>query len=374
MAKVQLSHSAKDKYLTCGELYRLHYIQKIRPTAYSAALVFGNALDVALNELVMPTGKVAEDVFEAEFIESKIASTVVFIPTYTQLVYSNSNFDVEVLVPDDYEKVHQLIDQGEIQVEQLQTTEAQLEFYKAIKKKKQDKQELSEDEKKYYNLFNWLSLYRKGLLMIQAYRTNILPLLTKVVASQERINLYNEDGDIVRGVVDLVAEVEGHGVVILDNKTSAMRYENDSVAESDQLALYVHTLEEKYKTNKAGFIVLQKQIKKNRVKICKTCGHSGDRAKTCDAVVEGKRCHGEWDETITPEVKTQFIIDTISKQRQEEVINNMDLVNEMIKSGEFEKNFSSCDNQYGAPCVYYNLCHNNSMKDLVDLKKDGKNG
>ena len=43
-----LSFSQLDRYLSCGESYRLHYIERLRPRVESAALAFGSALHEAL--------------------------------------------------------------------------------------------------------------------------------------------------------------------------------------------------------------------------------------------------------------------------------------------------------------------------------------
>ena len=43
-----LSHSQINRYLTCPEQYRLHYVEKLRPRIESAAMVFGALVHVAL--------------------------------------------------------------------------------------------------------------------------------------------------------------------------------------------------------------------------------------------------------------------------------------------------------------------------------------
>jgi RecB family exonuclease len=46
-----LSYSRINRYLTCPEQYRLHYIEKLRPRIESAGLVFGALVHVALADL-----------------------------------------------------------------------------------------------------------------------------------------------------------------------------------------------------------------------------------------------------------------------------------------------------------------------------------
>jgi len=207
--------------------------------------------------------------------------------------------------------------------------------------------------------------------MLGAYAEQVLPKINKVLSVQEKVELPNDNGDSITGFVDLVADIKGHGVVILDNKTSAMEYAMDSVVMSPQLSLYLHILEEKYNTRKAGFIVLRKQIVKNRKKICSKCGHdgSGARHKTCDNVVDDVRCHGEWTETIDPKVNIQFIVDEIPERTEEIVLENMDNANQAIKNGVFTRNFTACSNTFGGDCVYKSLCFKDSMVNLCNAKE-----
>ena len=50
-ATPHLSYSRLQKYLTCPEQYRLHYIERFRPQVESASLVFGSVMHLALAEL-----------------------------------------------------------------------------------------------------------------------------------------------------------------------------------------------------------------------------------------------------------------------------------------------------------------------------------
>jgi len=364
----KLSHSALGKYQSCGEAYRLHYISRIRSKYQSAALAFGSAIDAALNELLLPTGKEAEVLFNEQFTNAYINNKAVYLPTCIEVVYQNNDFDSDLLIEDDYKDIEEAATKNTID----RHTDY-LEIYNLLrdKKSKTGFDGLTVKERTLYNLMNWLCLRRKGLLMLSAYRKKVLPKLTKVHAVQKQVSLKNTEGDSVTGYVDLIADVEGEGRVILDNKTSSMEYDKDAVLTSAQLSLYVHMLEEEYKTRKAGYIVMRKSIIKNRKKVCSKCGHngSGGRHKTCDALVDGKRCNGEWNETIDPDVHIQFIVDEIPPQTERIVLENFDATNEAIKAGHFTRNFNSCHNSFGSKCVYFDLCYRSKMNGLVDLNK-----
>lgn len=358
--KTKLSHSQLGRYQMCPKSYQYHYIDKIRPTVTHAALLFGSAIDAALTALL--TGKEgAGELFEKTFTHSVVNDVDTYIPTCLDLVYANSDFDSDLLTEEDYQLLEkELPDPGH---------KCYLEI--AGKKKESGLESLTVKERKLFNFMNWLSLRRKGLLMINAYKKKVLPRIEKVHATQEYISLENSEGDKIIGFVDLIADVKGIGTVFLDNKTSTMEYEQDSVLSSAQLSLYMHILEEKYKTRKAGYIVMRKQVIKNRKKICKSCGHdgTGGRHKTCDNTIEGKRCNGEWNETIDPDIAIQVLIDEIPEQTEKIVIENADQINQAIKNNVFTRNFSSCLNWYGGRCSYYDKCYKGKDTGLVDLNK-----
>ena len=357
----RLSHSQVSRYSMCPTSYKYHYVDRIRTTVQSAALVFGSALDGALNCILTGEGD-AEAEFEKLFTNNKVNDVSVYLPTCTDLVYANTDFDIDLIVEEDLDRVNKYTSYAfDILV-----------YYNELKDKKAKSgfNSFKAEEKAFYNLMNWVSLRRKGLLMLKAYRKKVMPLIEKVHTVQKYVSLKNADGDSFIGYVDLVADVKGHGTVILDNKTSAMEYEEDSVISSAQLSTYTHILEEEYKTRKAGYIVLRKSVIKNRKKICGVCKYdgSGARHKTCSSEVSGKRCGGEWIETIDPDIHIQIIISEIPAQTEAIVMENIDSVNAAIKAEVFPRNFNSCHNWFGSRCPYFDLCYKNKMTGLV--KKD----
>ena len=349
--KTKLSYSQISKYMQCPKSYDFHYNKRLRSNVTSAALSFGSALDAALNILLTDANGKPEEKFVEEFTHSFINGTRTYLPSYPHLVYADADYDEELLPSD--------------------VSEARRERYKELRaiKKERGYTGLGESEKVEYNEMNWLSLKAKGLLMLVAYRKKVLPKIEKVHCVQRKVSLENDAGDEIIGYVDLVADVKDVGTVILDNKTSAMEYEEDSVLTSPQLSQYVHMLEAEYNTRKAGYIVLRKNVIKNRKKTCSKCNHdgSGGRAKTCDNVIAGKRCGGEWVEVIDPDIAIQFITDEIPAQTEQIVIENIDDVNQAIKHGHFTRNLNSCNNTYGGPCPYRDLCFKGSEKGLVKV-------
>lgn len=351
--KTKLSHSALSRYQTCAKSYYWHYKQRIRPTTTSSALLFGDSLDKAINCLLLKEGDAYARFIEA-FTYAEINKVKEYLPTSEKLVYANADFDADLLNETHYKTVNDAFAGGEDHLEWQII---------ADKKKSVGFDGLTLNEKRYFNYVNWICLTEKAKYLIEAYKKQVIPKIIKVISVQEQINLDNGEGDGVVGFVDLIAEIEGHGVVILDNKTSSRPYDYDAVLKSVQLGTYTYALSPKYNTNKAGFIVMKKALSKK--KKCSICNANGDgsRARTCDAVVDNKRCAGEW--VKTPKAEIQILIDVIPENTQNIIVENIDELNKCIKAELFPRNMEKCENWYGNRCPYSDLCFKNSMKGLI---------
>jgi hypothetical protein len=190
----RLSHSAVDKYEQCPYKYYLHYVMKYRSSLQSSALVFGNALDIALNSMLDGKDDYRE-VFDSEWNKYESQADVI--------QYYNSDLDASLLLPEE------------------------LELDKPMQ--------------------NFISLRRKGYRLLDAYKAEIFPSIKKVISIQEEINIsgYDEEGnateDSIYGKIDLIAMIEHNGEVkkaLLDNKTTSQPYPKTAVVKKDQLALY----------------------------------------------------------------------------------------------------------------------------------------
>lgn len=363
----RLSHSSMSKFQDCAEAFRLHYREHLRSITQSAALLYGTAIDNATGALL--EGKTLDEakaLFELSWLEQKVNGKLLQLAECPLIVYANSDLDTELLVKDDLDKLklHRKSEDPLAEIDKVLANKEYMGF-----------DGLPEDEKKYLNLANWLCLRRKGFLMLDAFQTKVMSKITEVLGVQVKVELKNEDGDSIIGYADLVARVRGYDhPVVLDVKTSTKEYDKDSVLVSPQLTLYVHDLSEKYEgTRLAGFLVMRKIILKNKTKKCLTCGHdgTGGKHKRCDAERDGKRCNGEWDVKINPEVQVQIIIDQIPQRTEDIVLENADYINTAIKNGVFHRSFGSCVRPYGK-CTYYNLCYFGKKDGLVtiDPKKD----
>ena len=84
---------------------------------------------------------------------------------------------------------------------------------------------LDEIDKVFYNYANWISLVRKGVMMIEEYKRTILPQIDEVISIQKKVDLPNADGDNIIGFIDFTGKLKGEDFVrTCDNKTSGRKY------------------------------------------------------------------------------------------------------------------------------------------------------
>ncbi len=370
----KLSHSASNIFMDCPEKYRLHYQQRLRSKTQSAALFFGTAIDKAVGAMFINGDY--KKVFEDTWMTQELNGKMIDLAGSTQIVYAESDYDEELIHDDAFQNL--------CNDYKLQDKLAVILSVNAIydKKKEVGFEGLTLDEKSLLNEANWYCLLEKGKIMLECVKKHIMPNITEVLSLQEAIKLENSEKDAITGYVDIVCKWKDSPTpIIFDFKTATRQYDSDAVLKSPQLALYTHALSKKYNTNTAGFIVLHKTIKKNRTKICEKCSFdgSGTRHKTCSAELptpgtklKSIRCNGEWKETITPEATFQVLINEIPAQIQNLIVENMDVINESIKTGIFPRNLGSCIKNYGK-CQFYNKCWLGSNEGLVKLDENTTN-
>lgn len=310
--KNRLSYSAIEKYLSCPKEYYLHYVAKLRDKMTSSALLFGSAIDNGLNALVMGKPDYYQ-IFLDSITNVEINGNKEKLPGTDKVRFFKSDIDY-VLLPE-----HMKFRYTKEQVQDLLDR----------------KNYHTEDETKEFNEIAYQCILTKGQLIFEAYKTQVMPLFKRVISVQKAFSLSNDDGDEFIGFIDLTVELHDGRIVVFDNKTTSVKYEENSVKESKQLATYV--IAEGNDSTLAGFIAIHKKILKKE-----------------------------------PRVKIQVIIDNVDESVIDLTFENYDLVNQKIKEGEFPQNFDSCNRPWGR-CPMYELCHNNDMSQLVDTTKVEKN-
>lgn len=375
----KLSNTSINRYLSCPRSYKLRYIDNLVSESKGSPLYFGVALDLAFNALLKPeeSSQTAVEIFLENWEKQKDnMNNIVELKENEQINFSLSDFDSDLLEQKDWELISsRILELG------LDPSLSPLDLRQVIveRKKHLGWEELSSPERRYYNLLAWLSLKRKGLLLVKAYKEKVIPRIKEVIEIQKYVELQNGTGDVIRGYVDLIVRWEDNSIVVLDNKTSSIKYDENSVIDSQQLALYKLILNEStndtksgwtHKIDKAGYVVLRKNIKKEINKKCLSCNFeskvNGTHPK-CYNLVNNVRCNGQWTKDIQFDVEVQFIVNEIPEHNMDKVLDTVNQVNMGITNSQFEPNYNSCKGKFGL-CEYYNLCHNGSSKGLIKTK------
>lgn len=358
----KLSYSAINTYSTCGQKYYWHYIQGYREKWQRASLLFGSAIDKALNNLLEERSydkslAVFEKEWNFQFVNKKYTSLF----SNPDIVYGARDLDLDLIETS----------------EEDQTWLAEFENHKKSRKW----EEISEEDRTKYNTFCWKSLCIKGLIIIKSYNEKILPQFQSVTGIQHKSELTNSDGDSVVQYLDFIATFQDGSVVLMDNKTTSSLdyYKDDSPGKSQQLLSYFYTNREAFSLGGVGYVAICKQIVKNKTKKCSKCNEDGTetKARTCDKEYPGKvikrkkevdgmiRCDGEWDVTMNPEAAIKVIVNTPKEKSIDLVLSTFDEANNGIKNEVYYKNLAVCDNQYGSPCPFRALCWEGSTEDLT---------
>lgn len=333
---MKLSNSAINTYQTCGMRYKLHYINKLRPTTVMSSLHFGKALDSALNHILLSKKEnrsSAEDellesltpfdIFSKEFATADINGKFFNVEESPgKILWTKGDWDVELLEEGDFEKLATLSD-FEITRSNIYSLES--DVFEMIKESKKVYGELLIP----FNLICYLSLRRKAALLLEAFKTDIMPQIDVVHEIQPAITLPNGSGDEIVGFVDFVATFKDGIKRIIDNKTSSRSY-NEKDLESQQLAIYSEALG----IRDVGYAVLHKNLRKK-----------------------------------APFVKTQLLFTKISEELLEKVFDTVGETEYNIKKEKFEKNFDGCFS-FGQKCPYFAYCRGESLDNLECLKKE----
>lgn len=366
----RLSYSASKTYSECGHKYFLRYKQGLRSKNMHAALLFGSAIDNALNELLLTKDlHKAKSVFAKMWAFQEVNGKLTELYNNPLIVYAETDSDKELLFEEDWKKLENYLPNTK-----LDFTLHSSELFQEILKEKKTKgwENLRQDKREFYNYFNWLCMTRKGYIMLEGYNKRILPKIKNVLAVQHKNEIKNDDGDSIIQFIDLIVEWKDGRRLLGDNKTSAREYEENSAANSPQLISYYFGLKDEFKLDGVCFFVLRKNILKNRVKICSKCAFdgTGGRHKTCDNELDGKRCGAAWNETISPEADIQIIINEVSPHAEQLVMESFDAANEGIKKEQFHKNLSACK-QGVVVCDYFQKCWHGNDSGLVQKQSDG---
>lgn len=313
----KISYSAWQKFNLCPRMYDIYYREKLEPIQTTSSLVFGSAMDEAINKMYLDNADPVK-VFQENF-------------KYNQM--ENVVFDKKDL------------DKGVFQQDQLESLTGAEDHY-----------------------ICWASLRVKGRVLLEYHQEVLRPKITRVYGVQKELTRRP-------GYIDLLAsvEMEGEGKIVIDYKTSYYEYTPESPSKGAQLILYSN----EEGINKTAYAVFLKNLPRFKAKKCKKCGNKvrGGAHKTCDKKIDGKRCHGEWEFSVNYLPQIQFLVGEPSNDDRISMQESM-LKTEMTINwynsvfSDFPKNLSTCDWVFGKRCPYYEHCR---LGDSSKLKaKDRK--
>lgn len=177
----------------------------------------------------------------------------------------------------------------------------------------------------------WLSLNEKGRILINEYNEQVMPLIKEVIKVQLDQVIKNETGDELVIKTDFIAIFRDGRRILFDNKTSSVKYEEDSVRNSEQLSTYFDGLKDEYNLDACGYIVLPKKINKRK----------------------------------KPAIEIKIIIDNVAESTIDRTFQEYEHVLTQVKAAKFEKNLASCMGKFG-PCVYLSYCKTGSTRGLTE--------
>lgn len=334
---MKLSNSAIDVYQTCSFKYKLQYINKLRPNRKPSAFHFGSSLDSALNHILLEKkeNKTAEeldllanvsyrDIFFKEWENTDINGKIFNIPTSPgKIQWTMADFDVSLLEEGDFERLSLLLN---FALNPSNIYDFETDVVKMLKESKNVYGDLQNP----HNLVCFLSMRRKGLLLLDAFKTDIMSQIEIVHGIQIPISLPNGEGDEIIGFADYDATFKDGVRRIGDNKTSSRAYTDEDITNSQQLALYSESLG----NVNVAYSVLHKKLRKK-----------------------------------APIVRTQLIVGTISEELLEKTFDTVGEVEYNIKKERFEKNFDGCFS-FGQKCPYFAYCRNGNLDNLECLRKE----
>jgi hypothetical protein len=289
---MQLSFSAAQRYLLSPMSWYLHYLLRLRPVDTGSALIFGSALDCGFNSLLEDKkAGLTLDLQKAKVEFDKEFGAI----NPNEIKYSKADYDVTSLP-----KYHPLLD-----------IDAPPE---------------------------WYCLKYKGHILIEEYAAQVLPRIQEVYEVQKEISLTNELGDTFTGIIDLIAKIDDK-IWICDNKSSSIKYAQDSVATSEQLASYYEAMKDEYALAGACYIVIPKKLRKVK----------------------------------EPRVQIEFIFGSISENLIAKTFQDYERVLDGVKTAQFPCTRESRDGCCGKPwpCPYKSYCSSGGT-DMTGLKIEEK--
>ncbi|MEY3420795.1 MAG: hypothetical protein RIR48_1084 [Bacteroidota bacterium] len=359
---IKTSYSQTSSYIACPKYWFNSYELKYKPEIEGSSLYFGTAVDASIMALLEKKPDYMEYFKNNWFAQQKNKKPFQVFDN-DNIVFGNYDFDEYVLKSGDEQQL--LLWASELNVGQ---TSNGVDIFKEIaKNKKNPYKKISKNELKFFNRASWLSLHRKGELLIEAFKEQFLPKVKKVHATQQYAKVEDPlTGDVINGYIDMILSIEGYdSPIIFDLKTSSQPYKQEQIDLTEQLTLYAGLKAQEYNTNLVGYVVLVKNITKETENVCVSCGNKKTgKHKTCEAMINNTRCNGNWTETKTLKPEVQILVQPKTIEKINELFLDYENVIKAMKEKIIYKNTAKCNDWYGQKCVFYDLCHKGDDSNL----------
>jgi hypothetical protein len=329
MSKLFLSNSQINTYTDCPRKWFLDKQKRLRPNYKGSALLFGSALDAAVEHILLKKDGSYEQEFLDQMRNFEVNGTEKQLPKdILDVRFTVGDIDAS-LVPENM--MAAICDIAGIEVCPI------ADFLEYCKQQRKSKTALDKTEQILFNTIAYESLKAKGLMLLEKINEWIQENVAEVHSVQKKIEIENEEGDMFIGYLDFVVTLKSGKKVLIDLKTSSNTtayYPPDSASTSRQLGIY----SQEEGIPDVAYLVGDKKIRvrEPRVRL---------------AFIEG--------------VITEEHLDDVFEEIEECTIE----IKEKLEMGEgaFEKNLNSCMNFGG--CPYFNYCKNGAMKGLEYVKK-----
>lgn len=371
---MKTSYSQNSTYIDCPRYWELTYVEGYEAATQGSSLYFGTAIDRGVGEMLSNNPSWLKTFYDNWEFQAQNGNLTKIYDNDT-ITYSHKDFDGDVLEDKDFVELEKwakelnLLDQNELIV----THEKLINLFKQASKAKSSPYiKITDEQFKYFNRCSWLSLKRKGKILLEAFEKQVKPKIKNVISLQKRCKIEDPaTGDQIIGYIDMVLELDGYDKpIIFDLKTSAFPYDQGQLDLSPQLTLYSAMESRNYNTDLVGYIVLPKNIQKDEVSHCAKCNVlRNTRHQTCNVTLaDGSRCKGSWLMTKVPNPQVQIMVASKTPEQVNDLLLDIGNIVLAMKNRIVYRNTSKCENWYGGRCPMYDACHKKDYSKLVKKK------
>lgn len=328
---INISFSKIDTYLSCPMKYKLQHKDYLVPNYIPSPFLFGGATDDATSEILfskakgdlhVPFNKEAQiALFTSKMTHYRFQGEDIYVPTSPLIKYAGADIDVSLLTEDDIFAINSYAETLDISIDNIE--EAIESIYQDLKK---DRDGVDEDVKSLYNFIAWKALYNKGLMMLEAFNQWVEDNIEEVHSVQRKIELVNDEGDVLRGAMDFEATYKDGVKRTTDLKTASnavAQYPDNCIETSMQLHIYSQE-----SNPDVNYVVIDKSIRKKE-----------------------------------PRVRIREVRGSVTEEMLDKTFDTIDNVMYAIRNEEFPMNKDACF-RYGL-CDFHKLCHKGKMEGLV---------